>query len=101
MSFNKDLSGSHFYGLCCFRPHLLRKFRLFQSYNFGPREGQGLGRERRVSWGGISIHAPFFVSRSLQALVKCHNLSRPGEQLGAKGSENFPVRNISQPEARA
>lgn len=77
----------------------------FSPVTLGPGKGrvwaQGLGRERRLSWGGISIHAPFFVSRSLQAFVKCHNLSRPGEQLGAKGSENFPVRNISQPGARA
>ena len=56
MSFNKDLSGSHFYGLCCFRPHLLREFRLFQSCNFGPREGQGLGpgfgqgEESKLGW---------------------------------------------------
>ena len=38
MSFHKDLSDSHFYGLCFSRPHLFREFQLFWSCNFGPEE---------------------------------------------------------------
>ena len=104
MSFNKDLSGSHFFGLCS-GPTCSGSSSYFSPVTLAPGRGrvwaQGLGREGRVSWGGISIHAPFFVSRSLKAFAKGHNLSRPGEQLGAKGSENFLVRNISQPGAGA
>lgn len=84
MSFHKDLSDSHFYGLCFSRPHLLREFQLFWSWG-----ELGLGREGRVNCGGIPSYALCFVSSRLWGFAKSQNLGGQESTWGRRGLRNL------------